>query len=301
VTEDWNPVGVLIPTSVGPQDIAGIARTAEELGFGSVWVAEECYAHGGFAAAAIAMEIATLARAFPGRFLPGIGHGVPFLIAQMGLTPSSVLAALAECVLAVRALLAGETVRKAGRAFVFDSVQLRHPVDVPVLTGVIGPRSLRLSGRIADGTVLSVLAGTRYVQLALREIRAGMAEGDRTEHLLPTFALSCVDNERARARSTSRPVLGFYLSALGNDNPLVDAAGHHDAPAELLAAGEVTATFPDEWIDDFSVSGTPDEAERSIRALLDAGATSVVLMPTGQDLPGQLRFVAETVLPRFVP
>ena len=36
--------------------------------------------------AVTAMEIATLVRAYPGRFLPGIGHGVPFWTDQMGLT-----------------------------------------------------------------------------------------------------------------------------------------------------------------------------------------------------------------------
>lgn len=324
MTRDPHPIGVLIPTTVGPEEIAGIARQAEELGFGSVWIAEECYAHGGFAAAAIAlgatsripvglgvipsvlrhpavtaMEVATLGRAFPGRLLPGIGHGVPFLVAQMGLSPASVLAALEECVLALRALLAGHTVHSAGREFTFDSIRLSHPVDLPVLTGVIGPRSLRLSGRIADGTVLSLLAGPRYIEAALREIRAGMVDGGGQDHLLPTIALSHVDRDRRAALAQARPALGFYLSALGKDNPLVDAAGHHDELAELITEGNVTEAFPGQWLDEFSVTGDPDDAERAIRSLLAAGATSVVLMPTGRNLPGQLRLLAESVLPRF--
>lgn len=51
-----------------------------------------------------AMEITTLARAFPERLLPGLGHGVGPWMAQIGAAPPSALKAIQETVTAVRPL-----------------------------------------------------------------------------------------------------------------------------------------------------------------------------------------------------
>jgi alkanesulfonate monooxygenase SsuD/methylene tetrahydromethanopterin reductase-like flavin-dependent oxidoreductase (luciferase family) len=274
-----------------------------------VWVAEDYFCYGGFTGAAVAlaatrsvsvglgivaavarhpavtaMEIATLARVHPGRFLPGIGHGVPVWTDQMGLTARSPLTALAECVDGIRALLAGRTVDSEGRQFVFRSVSVMHPVEteVPILTGVLGPKSLHLSGRIADGTVMSVLSGTRYLEAALGHIRAGMAEGGRTEHRVPTFALFSIDPDGRKARAAVRPTLAAYLVAVGAHNPLTAPYGYNDQLAELLSQGgaeHVAQEMPEEWVNELAVAGDPDEVAAKIARLLSAGATSVVLSP----------------------
>jgi 5,10-methylenetetrahydromethanopterin reductase len=327
MTQTPAPVGMLIASATPPEKIAETAALAEELGFGAVWVAEECYAHGGFTAAglalaatrrvpvglgivpsvirhpaATAMEIATLARAHPGRVVPGIGHGVSFLTDQMDLTPKSPLAALEESVTAVRRLLAGETLGFEGEYVTSRSIRLAHlpTAKVPVLTGVVGPKSLRLSGRIADGTIMSVLASPAYIRSALRHIREGMAAGDRHEHAVPAFALSSVDRNSRKAKQAARASLAFYLAAIGPRNPLIHALGHSDRLAGILADGgtdQLIREMPDEWVDEFTVSGSPDEVTDRIGALLAAGATSVVLMPVDPSTARQeLRLVAETVL-----
>jgi alkanesulfonate monooxygenase SsuD/methylene tetrahydromethanopterin reductase-like flavin-dependent oxidoreductase (luciferase family) len=89
---DRSPVGLVLGSEIPPERIAGMARTAERSGFGELWLAEDCFFTGGISGAAIAlgatetmpigvgvvsavtrhpailaMELATLARAFPGR------------------------------------------------------------------------------------------------------------------------------------------------------------------------------------------------------------------------------------------
>jgi alkanesulfonate monooxygenase SsuD/methylene tetrahydromethanopterin reductase-like flavin-dependent oxidoreductase (luciferase family) len=323
------PLGVLIATSTPPERIPALAAAAERLGFGEVWMAEDYFCYGGFTGAALAlgatervkvglgivasvarhpavtaMEIATLARAYPGRFLPGIGHGVPFWTDQMGLTAKSPLTALTECVTAIRALLAGETVDLAGKQFTFRAVTAAHPVagDVPILTGVLGPKSLRLSGKIADGTVMSVLSGTEYLELAGGHIREGMAESGRTEHLMPTFALFSVNKDAKLARAAVRPTLAGYLAAVGPHNPLTGAYGYDEQIADLLANSPDTlaAELPEEWIDTLAVAGDPDEVAARITELRSAGATSVVLSPVNADTAlEEIELVASTVLNRL--
>ncbi|WP_033295518.1 LLM class flavin-dependent oxidoreductase [Amycolatopsis jejuensis] len=323
------PVGVFVATSTPPEDIAGLAAAAERLGYGEVWVAEDYFCYGGFTGAALAlgattkvkvglgvvasvarhpavaaMEIATLARAYPGRFLPGIGHGVPAWTDQMGVTAASPLTALRECIDSIRALLRGETVDLDGKQFTFRSVTATHrpDADVPILTGVLGPKSLRLSGRIAQGTVMSVLAGTEYLTAALGHIHDGMRESGATEHLVPTFALFSVNRDSKQARTAVRPALAGYLAAVGPHNPLTAAFGYNDHLAELLTneGDRLAEALPEEWIDTLTVAGDPDEITERVTALRAAGATSVVLSPVNTaSAREELELTASAVLPRL--
>ena len=324
-----SPVGVFIATATPPERIPLLAAAGERLGYSQVWLAEDYFCYGGFTGAALAlgatervkvglgivasvarhpavtaMEIATLARAYPGRFLPGIGHGVPFWTDQMGLTAKSPLSALTECVDAIRALLAGETVDLEGKQFTFRSVTATHPVpeSLPILTGVLGPKSLRLSGRIADGTVMSVLAGATYLEASTGYIREGMAESGRTEHLTPTFALFSLHRDSKQARAAVRPMLAGYIAAVGAHNPLTSAYGYGEQIADLLANSPDTLAedFPEEWIDTLAVAGDPDEVAARITDLRSAGATSVVLSPVNADTAlSELEFAATAVLPQL--
>ncbi|HZZ48337.1 MAG TPA: LLM class flavin-dependent oxidoreductase [Pseudonocardia sp.] len=324
-----SPLSVLILTSTPPEEVGSTAALIEQLGFGQLWVAEDYFFHGGFTAAAAAlqatvsipvgigivaavarhpavtaMEVASLARTYPGRFSAGIGHGLPAWTEQMGLRDPRPLAVLEECITGVRDLLAGRTVTRKGHRFTFREVTLVHPAqeEVPLLSGVIGPRSLELSGRIADGTIMSALASTGYLRDALGHVRKGMGEGGRAEHLTPVFALSSVSADRAEARAAIRPVLAFYLSALGATNALTGALGYNHKLAELLEGGleHLTKHLPDEWIDELVIAGDPTDVRARVESFVAAGATSVVLSPinpaTAKD---ELHLVAKEVLPKL--
>jgi hypothetical protein len=82
-----------------------------------------------------------------GRFVPGVGHGLPAWIDQIGALPPKTVRALEETVTAVRRLLAGETVTTEGDYVRLREVRLEHPPDVapPVLLGVRRPFGLRPS------------------------------------------------------------------------------------------------------------------------------------------------------------
>ena len=222
-------MGLVFGSAIGPDRLAPGARTAEELGFDEVWLSEDYFFTGGVAGAAsalstttdltvgigvvsavarhpalLAMELATLERQHPGRLRPGIGLGVPAWLDQMGLRPDSSLAAVRECVTAVRALLAGDRLDRSDGNFTFDGVQLTYPLDTPppISMGVSGPRMLQLSGEVADATLLSVTAGADYVRWARERIDEGRAAAGRDEpHRVTVFALVSVDEDGDRARA----------------------------------------------------------------------------------------------------
>ena len=66
------------------------------------------------------MEIATVERLFPGRLIPGVGHGVQPWMEQVGARVASPLTLMREYVPALRSLLAGEEVSTAGRYVSLD-------------------------------------------------------------------------------------------------------------------------------------------------------------------------------------
>jgi len=323
-----HPLAVCIPPYLPPDQLPGLARAIEAMGYRDVWAAEDYFELAAFSSAGIilgatselrcgigivssvtrhpavtAMELATLGRAFPGRLIAGIGHGVPVWTQQMGLRPKSPLRVLREVVTTVRRLLEGETVTEHGGHFHYDQIRLSHPLPgMRIVTGVLGPRSLELSGEVADGTLGSVLIAPAYLDEAKRHIERGAARSGRDRHELPVLAIFACDTDREKARAAARGVIGHYLAAVG-PSPLTAPLGINDAIAELQKLGDpalVAKEMPSDWVDTLAVAGTPDECVARVRALLDAGAAQVCLTVAAADeMESQLALAARDVLPNL--
>lgn len=278
---------------IPPEELAAAARTADDAGVDELWLWEDCFAHGGIASAAIvlsnsttvsvgigvlpvplrnvaltAMEIATLDRAFPGRVRVGVGHGVQDWMRQVGALVASPMTLLREYLTCLRALLRGETVTYEGRYVSLVDVRLdwAPAAGVPLLAAATGPRTMRLSGELATGTVLTSGTTPDDVQAAVRRIALG-----------------------AEARcGPARPhkVVVNVICTTGPD-------------AEREAAAEVRRWGFDES-KTVTAHGTAEEIARAARLWLDAGATSVVLQPAaGIDIRSFLRFVGAEVQPHL--
>ncbi|MFG1941992.1 LLM class flavin-dependent oxidoreductase [Nonomuraea sp. NPDC048826] len=193
-------LGVIFDRDLPPERLVPVARALDGLDrVDDLWVVEDLGWTSGVSSAAtalavtsrlrvgigiapaplrnpmlLAMELANLARLHPGRLAAGIGHGVPAWMAQAGAAVPSPLALLEETITAVRALLRGETVTMAGRSVRLDGLSLVHPPHVvpPVLAGVLRPRSLALSGRVAEGTILPEGFGPDRIRQVLGQIAA---------------------------------------------------------------------------------------------------------------------------------
>ncbi|RWR25551.1 LLM class flavin-dependent oxidoreductase [Agrococcus lahaulensis] len=231
-------LGLILPPDVPPERIVPLARTAEGLGVGEVWLWEDCFAESGVSPAAAvlaaterlrvglglmpvplravaltAMEVATLARMFPGRFLPGIGHGVLEWMGQAGVRAASPLTLLREHAEALRALLAGDELSVEGRYVRLDRVQLRWPPAEapPLLIGGGGPKTLALAGELGDGVILAGDLGdpgaVETTRAAVETVRAARgrrphrAGGDRA---VLAGAGGCVGRRGRAARGRAR-------------------------------------------------------------------------------------------------
>jgi 5,10-methylenetetrahydromethanopterin reductase len=175
-------LGLVLPPDQAPERFLDVARAADGAGVGELWLWEDCFGQSGTSTAAAvlaatqrirvgigllpvplrnvaltAMEIATIARMFPGRLMPGIGHGVLDWMAQAGVREASPLTLLTEHATALRTLLAGDELSVEGRYVHLDRVQLRWPPEEapPLLIGGAKPKTLALAGELGDGVLLT--------------------------------------------------------------------------------------------------------------------------------------------------
>lgn len=274
-------LGVLIDRSLPPEQLIPLVGACEtRAAVDDVWVVEDLSWGGAIAAAAtalavssrlhvgigivpaplrnpalLAMELATLGRLHPGRLTAGIGHGVQSWMRQVGAAVPSPLALLEETFTAVRALLAGERVQVDGRSVHITELSLVHPVrtPVPLLAGVGGPKSLRLAGRIADGTILAEGTGPAEIAAARALVDEGGAGAD---HRIVVLAYVLITDDPAAAAAQTRQARIDVAGPLGVD--------------------------PD---DVFVLEGEVDVVLTGIRALWRAGAHTVVVRPIGDPFP----------------
>ncbi len=284
-------LGAVFRPQLAPERLRAVARVADEAGLEELWLWEDCFREGGISTAAAAlawtenvrvgvgllpvplrnvaitaMEAAGLYRMFPGRPVLAVGHGVQDWMGQVGARAESPLTLLREYVGALRALLAGERVTTEGRYVRLDDVALDWPPGeaVEVLAGATGPRTLRLSGEAADGTVLTANTPPDGVREARRLIDEGRAAAGRTD---------------------PHKVVVYLLTATG--------PGAEDRlRAELVAEGV-------DAVPDLGVAGDAAAVAGAVARLVEAGADTVILQPTGDepDPENFVRFAAQQVRP----
>jgi len=284
-------LGAVFLPQLPPERLRDVARSADDAGLQELWLWEDCFRESGIASAAsalawteqlhvgvgllpaplrnvavTAMEMATLHRLFPGRVKVGVGHGVQDWMGKVGARVESPVTLLHEYVTALGALLRDEAVTTAGRYVNLDRVRLDWPpVTVPaLLAGAGGPRSLRLSGQIADGTILTAGTSPDGVRQARRHIDEGrLAAGRSDSHSITVYVMAATGPDAVRRLEAEQHSLGL------------------DMTAEVGIAGDATAVA------------------EAVQRWADAGADTVVLQPTADDpdLEDFVRFVANEVRP----
>ena len=320
-------VGVMLPLDLPAGEVLEFAQTAESLGFDQLWVVEDLGFRGGVAQAAAvlaatktitvgigilpagarnaafaAMELATLAQLFPGRIIAGLGHGMPGWMRQAGAWPSSPLGLLEEYTHAVRTLLSGEPGPAAGRFVNVSGVVIKEIPDAnpPIVLGVRGPKSLALTGRVAQGVILAEPATPRYVadSLAYCADGAKLLDGGLAEDFqVITYDVAAVHDDPAAAIAAVQHGLGTF----GEPDWAPHIVGQPFA--EDLAAlrqrcaspQEFSANMPAEWVAALTLTGSAEQVKAKLAARHAAGTTTAVLIPIGENRLGELNQLARAL------
>jgi 5,10-methylenetetrahydromethanopterin reductase len=313
--------------------VADLVARCEDAGFDGVGIHD--HPHMGrdvYLALALAAERTHRIRLYPATSSPAVRH--PMLLAAaaqsldelapgrtwLTLAPGflavrsigerrATLAAMREAVLAIRRLLAGETV-----AFGEPPSRLWNtsPVPPPVYLLAAGPRMVELAGEVADGAFLMVGLHRDAVAAARRHLEAGARRGGRSlagfrTVFIVTFALEregrCGSRWPQRWYAPGHPWL-TYPSA-SNLHWLREAGL---ALPERLTPEAVTDELAARIEDAFGLFGLPERcAERLLRAREDAGVEDVFLFPAhtfagGYEMPEpEIEAFRRVIRPRLGP
>jgi 5,10-methylenetetrahydromethanopterin reductase len=297
-------LGVMFQASRPVRELPELAHRAEALGLDDLWMAEDCFLHSGPAAAAAAlaaterlsvgigllpvsvrnpalaaMELATLANLFPDRTQVAFGHGVEAWMRQIGARPADRIVALEETVGTVRSLLGGDEVSFQGRIVSIDAVALESPPEPPptVLIGTTGRRGVEVAGRVADGVLLPEGASAGAVSW----VREALGPDQR----IVVYSWLRVDDDADRAREVVRPLVRTWRDG-GMYPNLVRLAG---VPVE----GDVD----DGAVESVAIAGAPEECAAAVARLGAAGASTVVVVPVGDDAEEQVERLSADVAP----
>lgn len=265
-------LALVLPPDQAPERFLDVARAADAAGVPDLWLWEDCFGQSGTSTAAAAlaaterirvgiglmpvplrnvaltaMEIATIARMFPGRFLPGIGHGVLDWMAQAGVRKASPLTLLTEHATALRTLLAGDELSVDGRYVQLDRVQLRWPPQEvpPLLIGGVKPKTLAIAGELGDGVLLTNDAPPQEQIEATRAAIATVREARATIGLNHPFAIVLFASVAADASSDEIVRLAATYGELGVTSLALIALNgdeRHEAGDGILRLAETIGT-----------------------------------------------------------
>jgi 5,10-methylenetetrahydromethanopterin reductase len=311
-------IGLVTLGDVPLPQLLDIARTADQEGLSTLWVADDAFYRGAFPMAAacanitkslriglgcvtpynhppawMAKDFATLQELAGGRAVLGIGAGSSPPLTAQGVSWTKPLSAVRDTVHIVRKLLDGEECSYSGERFSVQGVKLDfEPIKErsPIFIAAMFPRSLKQAGEIADGVIISILCPPAYVAAARNLIEEGVKNSgkDLGDFEIVQYVPMVVADDRESARRSAKRYVGFLLqfTFVSGDKrwELVAELGNLDLDElshiyEHLNAGDHPEEIvPDALLDCLAIAGSPRDCLELIQTYKASGATELVAM-----------------------
>ncbi|MDQ3406802.1 MAG: LLM class flavin-dependent oxidoreductase [Chloroflexota bacterium] len=276
----------------------------------------------------VVQMLATLDDLTGGRAECVVSFGNQSLLPQHGIdiTGMKPLSRVMEAQKVMRSLFDTGAVTHEGEFFKYQGLwTLARPKQerMPIKLGAMGgPRSFRVGGELFDGVHQAIGCSRETYEYMMEHVKAGAEKAGRDwqELDLGAWIVVACGEDSAAAKETARIMVAFYLASMPEQQlqrhglsgkaikPILDAFAAGDV------AGALDLTTP-EIGEMLSVAGTPEEClEKLQRDILSTGINHVIAAIvdpylvkafTGReiancpDTPGQLRMLAERVIPRL--
>jgi probable F420-dependent oxidoreductase len=236
--------------------------------------------------ALLAMTVAAMAEAAPGRFVLGLGTSSDVIVERWNATPfEEPYKRVRDTIRFLRKALANEKVDEQFDTFAVRGFKLGRPLAPeavpPIVVGALRPGMLRLAGREADGAVINWLSA--------EDVRTVVPEvGPDKEVVARIFVCPSEDADTVRhfgrlaiAAYLTVPVYAAFHEWLGR-GPALKALWDNWKAGDRKAAA---ASIPDEVVDDLVVHGSPEHCRERIEQYVANGVTTTaaLILPFGID------------------
>jgi probable F420-dependent oxidoreductase len=246
----------------------------------------------------MAMSVAALAEAAPGRVAFGIGTSSNVIVERWNDIPfEKPYQQTRDMVRFLRTALTGEKVSEEYETFSVKGFKLgRVPEQPPeLLIAALREGMLRLAGREADGAIINWLSAEDVATVAPIVQEAG--GGTPKEIVARIFVCPSTDTETVRgmarfaiAAYLNVPVYAAFHEWLGRGErlqPMWDLWKEGDRKAALAA-------IPDEVVDELVVHGSPEACREHLDRYFENGVTTsaLAILPFGVDTRQAVRDLA---------
>jgi len=265
--------------------------------------------------AVFAQKVATVDRISGGRVILGLGAGEAMNLEPFGIEWKNPVSKLVEAVTIMRKLWSGETLTYEGRFWKLKDAFLQiNPVKnrVPIYFGANSPRTLRLTGEMADGW-LSVPLPPRLYEKRLNLVREGAQKAGKSIDDID-MGIYLYTSIADKAEDAFKQIETIKPQIVPSPEILREAGYDIELPKELQSLSYFKA-FPDsEWLEkflkygelipkeaaiEFSVAGTLEDCTNRIDEYIRAGVRHFILMNAGPDPRRVVELYSKEIIPRF--
>ena len=309
----WIPDHILfIPPGIVPEawsTLAAVAMVTKKVKLGTC-VTDPHRHH----PAVLAQKVATVDQLSDGRAVLGLGAGESMNLDPFGIRWNKPVSRLIEAVSIIRKLWSGKPFSYEGEFWKLKDAFLHitpAQAKVPIYFGANSPRTLRLTGEMADGWMPTPLSPKLYKK-RLKLVEEGAKKADRSMDEIDTgiYLYTSVADEAEDAYKQLEEVkpmianpeimkeTGFEIELPEKMGPI---AYYRLLPTseELGRVSNYAERIPIEAVIEFSVAGTVDECIEKIEEYVKAGVRHMDVINMGPDPRRVMEIYGKEIIPRF--
>jgi len=265
--------------------------------------------------AVLAQRLATLDQLSGGRVILGLGAGEAMNLDPFGIERNKPVSKLVEAVTIMRKLWTGETVDYEGEFWKLKEAFLQiQPVrpKVPIYFGANSPRTLKLTGKMADGWLPTPLNPELYKKRLKLVEDAAKTAGRSTDEIDAGLYVYTSVTDRAEDAYKQLDSMKYMIVPAPE---LLKEAGYDIELSDELSSLSYTDLLPTgEWIDrfsrygefipteaavDFSIAGTTQQCIDKVEAFVKAGVKHFILINMGPSPRQVMETYSKEIIPRF--
>ena len=309
----WVPDHILfIPPGIVPEAwsvLAAIAAVTKRVTLGTCVTDPHRYHP-----AVLAQKVATVDQLSGGRAILGLGAGESMNLDPFGIKWDRPVSRLIEAISIVRKLWSGEIFSYEGKFWNLKDAFLHiQPVrrNVPIYLAANGPRTLRLTGEIADGWLPTPLTPELYAK-RLRLVKEGATKAGRSIDEIDTgiYLYTSIADRAEEAYETLekfKPMIAHLeLLREAGYEVKIPSALENLSYFKLLPTrdfldrmSEYGDLIPLEAAREFSLAGTKEECIQRIEEYIKAGVRHFDLINIGPDPKKVMDTYSKEIIPCF--